>query len=595
MTSMMDHRCALAAALALAACASTGAPPCETSATSTSTSATQLAATSTASDPAAPEPVATSTVPHVRIRFPLFSTHFDDTPVAAVEGEVIRMSALRDALAMAHQERQGATSAGRFDVSAILDRLIGVKLMIHEARQIGLDELPEFKKEIEKFKEMRLREVLKREVVEGLKVDEALAQKTYEDLVREWKLRSILFNTEDAAAEMKRSVARGADFEKLGAEVLADKRATAIAEGHFLAADSMLPQVREAVSAMAVGDVSDPIKTPQGFALLRVEEMRYPEKPDVRARSRQTTLEVQARELLEAFVSGLAKKHTRDRGARIKALDLDAPKPGFEALQKDKRVLITISGEAPIRVMDLANAIAAKLFHGVPSTKEAQKLTRKKYPMLRGMLTKRLLRKEAVRRGLQDSETYRAAIDEFSDSLLVNLFISRAVEPSVNVTEQDAKQYFEENIERFSFPEFYALQGICFPQRPLAEAALAELQRGTQLRWLLANAEGQTPAEVQQLAFGGNLVSGGALDSALRALLKDANKGDSVLYEGPDKLFYVIQLAGRVEAKAQPYAGARSTVVKAVYSQKLNAALGEWIGKLREGYDVSVYLRGLGG
>ena len=71
--------------------------------------------------------------------------------VATVDGAPITLEELNRAIAAAHAERPQKTTAGRVDFSNIMDRLITTRLIALEARNMGLDELPEIKGEVNAY------------------------------------------------------------------------------------------------------------------------------------------------------------------------------------------------------------------------------------------------------------------------------------------------------------------------------------------------------------------------------------------------------------------------------------------------------------
>ena len=96
--------------------------------------------------------------------------------VAAVNGEPITVDEVNKAIAASHMQRSGEERAGRIDYSDILNRLINVKLILFEARNIGLDELPQVRAAIEEYSQETLRRLVLERKVENVRVGEAEVQ-----------------------------------------------------------------------------------------------------------------------------------------------------------------------------------------------------------------------------------------------------------------------------------------------------------------------------------------------------------------------------------------------------------------------------------
>src|SRR5208337_2639152 len=84
----------------------------------------------------------------IGLKIPLFSPLFSEVPLAKVNDESVTVKEVRDALIASHEERAEETAAQKVDYAAILDRLINVRLIIQEARGMGIDELPEVKETV---------------------------------------------------------------------------------------------------------------------------------------------------------------------------------------------------------------------------------------------------------------------------------------------------------------------------------------------------------------------------------------------------------------------------------------------------------------
>ena len=76
---------------------------------------------------------------------------FAKFPVATVNDEPILLHELVDTIASAHEQMGEGKSAGRKNLDKVLRRLINIKLILLEAVNMGMDELPEVKKAVEDY------------------------------------------------------------------------------------------------------------------------------------------------------------------------------------------------------------------------------------------------------------------------------------------------------------------------------------------------------------------------------------------------------------------------------------------------------------
>ncbi|MBP2690096.1 MAG: hypothetical protein H6Q83_2283, partial [Deltaproteobacteria bacterium] len=80
--------------------------------------------------------------------------------VAVVNGEPISLEEFERVLASLHEGAGEKPAGGRRDYSDLLRRLIDGKLVLQEARNIGLDTLPEVRETVKMFEQQTLRQTL---------------------------------------------------------------------------------------------------------------------------------------------------------------------------------------------------------------------------------------------------------------------------------------------------------------------------------------------------------------------------------------------------------------------------------------------------
>ena len=137
------------------------------------------------------------------------------------------------------------------------------------------------------------------------------------------------------------------------------------------------------------------------------------------------------------YDEGLKAKYAKINEPLLKSLDFDSKEPGFDKLLKDKRAVAEIKGEKPITVGELAEYMKQQLYHGVERAVEAKRLNKKKDLILDEMLNKRVLRKEALRLGLDKTESYKNKVKEYEDSMVFGAFIQKAIVPDIKLKEED--------------------------------------------------------------------------------------------------------------------------------------------------------------
>ena len=160
----------------------------------------------------------------------------------------------------------------------VLNFAIDTKLVAREAEKEKLAEGPDFARRLAYYHDKVLMEVLLSNTAKTAATDAAL-KKTYDDAARNQKpeeeihARHILVPTEDEAKAALKRVQAGEDFAKVATELSKDPGSEGGDLGYFTK-DRMVPEFADAAFKMAVGQVSDPVKTQFGWHIIKLEDKR---------------------------------------------------------------------------------------------------------------------------------------------------------------------------------------------------------------------------------------------------------------------------------------------------------------------------------
>lgn len=532
---------------------------------------------------------------HVTLKAPLMQPLFSTFPVAIVNGETITLGTLNETVASAHEERVETAMQQRIDFAEILKRLINTRLIIQEARNMELDELPEIKEMVDVFTRQTLRDHLLEDKTKDVKPDPVEVEKLYKELAKEWKIRSVLFEKEEDAQKMLEQAKSGKDFDALVDEAVKSNKAKGGEAAALVKPKDMLPQIAAVVAAIKAGDLSpviklEPKKNETGYAVFKLLAIEYPDNAAAREQAEREVLGRKRTAILRQFAQSLLKKYGKLKWPTINALDYNAKKGAIDKLLKDKRAVATIKAEKPITVAELTAAVKEKYYHGIERAVEEKKVNEEKVPTLLGLLEKRLLRKEALRLGIDKRDDYRKAIADYKDSLLFGAFVQKAVIPDVKIDNADLHAYYNDHQKDFSSPEMIRMRDLVFTMKEQAEDAVAKLRKGTDFNWLMSNAEGQVDKSTEGLlAFEGKLLTLTSLPEGVREAVAGAKAGD-VRYYGSAEGHYALLVQQVVPPNLQPLEQVKGDIAKKLHEQKLKEAVEDWAKKLKESGEVKVYL-----
>ncbi len=512
--------------------------------------------------------------------------------VAMVNNEPITLDEFNQELATIHQEIGGDQKAEKEKISGLLKRLINTRLIIQEARRMGIDELKELKDSVDVFARQTLRDELLERQVKNIKPDEKEVEMLYRKSIKEWKIRSILFEKEEDAKAMEDALKGGKGFDETLKKSLSDKKGKGSEEGNYLKEKELLPEIAEAASKMKIGSTSSVVKIKKGFVIFKLEDVRYPEDPKVKEQVRTELLRKKQKEVFSTYEKALKAKSVKVNDSLLKSIDFESKEQGFEKLLKDKRAVAEIKGEKPITVGEFAEYMKQQLYHGVERAVESKRLNKRKDQILEEMLEKRVLRKEALRLGIDKTQGYKDKVKEYENSLIFGAFVQKAVVPDVKLNEEELKAYYDQHMKEYSYPEMMKIRSLAFSKREDAEKAIVNLRQGTDFQWLGANAVGQVDTNTKGvLSFEGNLLTTKDLPENIQKAVSGAKSGDFRLLANPENYFYVLSIQEVIPPRPQPYPEVREQIARKIYSEKIVRAVEEYADKLRAVSEVKIYLK----
>jgi len=519
------------------------------------------------------------------------------TAVATVNDEPITLEEFNRAIAASHAARPGAKTAGRIDYSKIINRMINTRLIVLEARNIGLDALTEIRKMVADSSRETLIKLLLEGYVKDIKPGQDEVEKIYQEMVKEWQISSVRFKTEKLARNFEEKIKGGNNFEEAVKNVLDEGTAEEGKVGQYLKDEDLAPQIAQVVAKMEIGSISPVVAIGEkGFIILRLEGERFPEEEDAEAmkRARRQVLNQARGKAARDYYQDLRKKYLKINEELIDGLDYESKEPGFDSLLEDKRVIAEISGEQPVTVGELTKGLKQKFFHGVERAIKAKEVNKKKYEVLEGIVEERILLKEALKQNIDKSDEYKNKIKEYEISVVFGAFINKVIVPDIKLDQKELKTHYQENMEKYTFPEMVRIKELVFARKSDAVSAVEKLGKGIDFDWLSSNAEGQVDKNTGGLLrFKGELLTVSSLPKGVQKSVSGANPGDFRLYESPEGYFYVLYMYHLLPGAPRPFESVRKDIAKEVFRDKVRKAVEDYADQLREYYPVKIYAKDL--
>lgn len=534
---------------------------------------------------------------------PLFSGKHAQAPVAMVNGEPITLEEFADQLVAMHSDMGETGSREKTDFIALLDRMIGVKLVVQEAENIGFDQTQEVRKQLEDFALKTMITQLIKKQLRNLEPDQEKVEELYRKMALEARLATYKFQNQTDAQALLDKYKAGEDFQQAAGSMVESGKAETASDSEYIKLKDLLPSVAQEVFQMDIGGVSEIFKADNGYLLFKLEDRRGYDDPEARTQAVQMVLQQQAKERQEQYLKELEAKYVVIDKEAEASLDFEKimkenPETKaseiFQRLRSDQRPLATIrnNGETSvITVAEIVKKLEASFYHGTDKPIVPQEVQPKKESIIQDTLIKIIGAMEAKNQGIETSAEYLKAVAKFREKLLFDTFMNRAVLPGVKVSQEEARDFYQVNIAEYSTPLMLKLKSLAFTDEKSAQDALKKLQAGSDFKWVSANVTGLAPEDDKNLLnFGGSLLSVTALPDDLQKMVSDARSGSMFFYEDPGKLFYVLVVENAFPPEAKPYDEVQNEAARGVYGKKIRESLDVWVEKLKEAYDTEIFL-----
>ncbi|MEN3202399.1 MAG: peptidyl-prolyl cis-trans isomerase [Atribacterota bacterium] len=165
----------------------------------------------------------------------------------------------------------------------LLEQFIRQALLLQEARKMGLDSDPEVLRQIEEIKkQILIREIIKREIIDKVQVSEEEIQKEYNANPNQYmepeqvRARHIMVSSREKAEAILAELQAGRPFEEVAREKSESPDALSGGSMGYIKRGDLDPEIEKVLFELAPGNYSDIIEINDGFHIFLVEEHMKP-------------------------------------------------------------------------------------------------------------------------------------------------------------------------------------------------------------------------------------------------------------------------------------------------------------------------------
>jgi parvulin-like peptidyl-prolyl isomerase len=346
-----------------------------------------------------------------------------------------------------------------------VDQLVAEALVVSEARQQGIEADPAYQEEAAVLETKLLVEAYARQVLyDTVQVHEAELAEAFVRLNTQLRARYLLAPTRAAAESLRARLLAGESFEVLAREVFRD---TLLAhrggDVGWFSFDDMDPAFEDAAFSLKVGEISPPVQTAYGYALIQVTdrfqkpvltETEFARKRPLlerylRYRKQQASREACARNLADSLAIRFDPATLRRLYDRITG----RVEQSGEALHADllQAPLLTFGPEGRRTTWTVADFRAQAQRTSRAQREAAARSIEALQEFARGLVVRHLLAQRARDAGLDRTPAFRAALQKALDRWVYH-YVKQQALAQVKVPEDTLRTYYTTHQEYFQLP-----------------------------------------------------------------------------------------------------------------------------------------------
>ncbi len=385
--------------------------------------------------------------------------------------------------------RVGLTDNGDTRYKYLMD-MVNDQLLINRAKIEDMDKTKESRKE---YKRTWMQELLNAysasNIEPGIKITENDLKQFYRMLNTKIKVRHLYASTKQKADSLYSELMRGKTFKELAETDFEDPelRNNGGLLG-YISVDEMDPAFEKAAFSMKVGEISKPVKTVEGYSIIKVLDIKY----------NPLTTEseyLKARERIRAFVykrkyEEAAREFTKSEHEKLK---IKFNKPFvlkiFNSLKQDSTENI-LENSSLINKNDLSrvvvtSAICSWDFHTLVKEMSITTGTQRQWirteenleDFISGLIIRKYIIQSALKEKLDKAPSFKKNVDYSFDTYLLTQMDNK-LRSGIKISDDSVKAYYEKNRTLFYSKPEIGLSSILVDDSLLAHSIKSLLQQG---------------------------------------------------------------------------------------------------------------------
>lgn len=453
---------------------------------------------------------------------------------------------------------------------------------------MGLDLEEPIPTEVEQLRRrLAVRRLRQEEIRDRIEISDETVREAFEKEYRRVTLRVLTTRDEEEAVRILEEIRAGADFATLAGERSIDPYKGRGGLVEALPRIDLMTEIAEEAFVSEPGQLLGPVRTPIGWAVVRVESFE-PADPARREAVwddlRERMYLLRSRELEEALAERLKRSHPVE--VIEEAVAAVAPHRAEDGrlmpTEPAPEAIVARVADQTISAEEYADALKWR-WKGIGNEAAARAAA----PLvLEELIRGRLLLAEAIERGYAEDPAVLRSAAALERQLMVDRYLEEVIAPTVELEAEEVRRHYEASLQRFRQPPRFHLRQITVATASEAAELIELLKEGTDFAWLARrrsidgfSESGGERGWITPMP-GADRLSDQLLQTEVGDVLGPIDAGDGWL---------VLQVTGREEQGPYPFERVSGNVRSDLLQRKLQERIGEVLGKLRERSRIEIY------
>jgi hypothetical protein len=301
-----------------------------------------------------------------------------------------------------------------------------------------------------------------------------------------WRVYHIRVGTEAEARALLDSLKAGAPFTGLARRHSTDST-SAVRDGElgWAREDLYIPEFREALTGLAKGGVSQPVKLEGSWHILQLADTRTEsvgQSGAMRDQLEDAAMRERVMAKVKDFVASLRRKYSVVVDEKLlDSLDYGSADAAVQKTLHDSDALVAKLPWKRIEVNDLTRRIRFQYFHGLEGKADAGAIRDK---VLDEWITELVLRQEAGERGYDRTPEIMRVADAMRRQLMREYVGKRFLDVPFDPKPAEVERYYREHLAEFTPVPRVRADAVVLADEASGREFRKQVEAGAKMRWL---------------------------------------------------------------------------------------------------------------